>query len=577
MENKRNMSFDVRAVELHSSYAWDYNWIMMTMDFMVKAEMNTLILHRNDFVDLIIYPGRYFGYDGEASDTIFETYSQIFRKLYKYTPTRRSGPYQRRAFLKRVLAEAKRRSIDVYIQNKELFFPDIILEFYPELVQNGHICASHPFWQEFLQIKYRDFFREFPEISGIITAPATGESRVSIKSNRCQCSRCQSTKKEEWFDHILRAMYQPIHAAGKKLVVRDFVFDPEAHKEIAGVMAQLPEDVIISLKNTPHDYYPTFPNNSRIGQVGQHPQWVEFDAMGQYFGWGIAIADLTEDYRQRMEYAKAHGVEGIIIRTDWESLDGHTAFGTPNRINLYAGSMLAADLTIPDEQIYMHFLETEGWFPENRKGNERKEAMMWFRRIMGKTWEAVSHMLFIQGCVISDSSLMPVSYEHGFWLAEEKNSIKDWDISKRDVLLPEKKQLEVNLAEKELAVKQIAALKQAGSNPPEGLCKVKTTWLQERLHLFELYGGVYKTAVNCLLLSQYLKETKEDRETGYYDEKQRQWQSEMKALQKWEKTLRTLGEETDYTPHTIYTLLDPDRVSCLFHKLLEKAEQGGGK
>ena len=63
-------------------------------------EMNTLILHRNDFIDLIVYPGKYFAYEGEETDTIFETYSQIFRKLYQYTPTRRFGPYQRRAFLK---------------------------------------------------------------------------------------------------------------------------------------------------------------------------------------------------------------------------------------------------------------------------------------------------------------------------------------------------------------------------------------------------------------------------------------------------------------------------------------------
>ena len=104
--SEREMSFKVRALELHSQYAWDYNWILQTMDFMKTMEMNTLILHRNDFIDLIVYPGKYFGYEGEETDTIFETYSQIFRKLYQYTPTRRSGPYQRRAFLKRVLEQA---------------------------------------------------------------------------------------------------------------------------------------------------------------------------------------------------------------------------------------------------------------------------------------------------------------------------------------------------------------------------------------------------------------------------------------------------------------------------------------
>ena len=106
----QNQSFEVRALELHSQYAWDYNWIINTMDFMKNLDFNTLVLHRNDFIDLIIYPGKYFGYEEKAGDTIFETYSHIFRKLYRYTPTRRSGPYQRRAFLKRVLEQAKRRT-----------------------------------------------------------------------------------------------------------------------------------------------------------------------------------------------------------------------------------------------------------------------------------------------------------------------------------------------------------------------------------------------------------------------------------------------------------------------------------
>ena len=34
----------------------------------------------------------------------------------------------------------------------------------------------------------------------------------------------------------------------------------------------------------------------------------------------------------------------MILRTDWESLDGHTAFDTPNRINLHAGAALLRDL-----------------------------------------------------------------------------------------------------------------------------------------------------------------------------------------------------------------------------------------
>lgn len=314
MEKKE---FSVRGIELHSLYAWDFKWIDSCLTFMQREGFNTLVLHRNVFVDLIVYPGKYYGCKKDSYDSIFERYKEIFRTLYKYTPTRRSGPYQRRAFLKRVLTIAQKRGISIYVENKELYFPEILLEFYPELVKNGKICATDSFWIAFLKEKYTEFFTEFPEVDGIIIAPATGESKVSITSNRCTCDRCKNTSRAEWFKNVLEAMYEPIHAAGKKLVVKDFVFNPEAHKAIASVMENLPSDVVISLKNTPHDYYPTFPENPRIGNVGDHEQWLEFDAMGQYFGWGIGIANLADDYRRRMKSALEKGVDGIILRTDW--------------------------------------------------------------------------------------------------------------------------------------------------------------------------------------------------------------------------------------------------------------------
>ena len=111
--------FSVRGLELHSLYAWDYEWIVKCLDFMQSEDLNALMLHRNDFIDLIVYPGTYFGCDDSPCESIFDRYRQIFRTLYKYTPTRRSGPYQRRAFLKRVLQQAAKRGISVYVERSE--------------------------------------------------------------------------------------------------------------------------------------------------------------------------------------------------------------------------------------------------------------------------------------------------------------------------------------------------------------------------------------------------------------------------------------------------------------------------
>ena len=556
--------FEVRGLELHSLYAWDYPWVVKALDFIEKHGMNTLVLHRNDFVDLIVYPGAYFGYkEQEGDSSIFDIYSQIFRKLYQYTPTRRSCPYQRRSFLRRVLEEAGRRGIQVYIENKELYFPDIILEFYPHLVHDGHVCATDPFWQEFLGVKYREFFREFPQVAGIITSPATGESRVSIKSNRCTCDRCKSAAREDWYRMVLTSMYEPIRQAGRKLIVRDFVFDSASQKEISAVMEELPPDVIISLKNTPHDYYPTFPANPRIGHVGDHEQWIEFDTMGQYFGWGVGIADLTEDYRRRLSDARQKGASGAVFRLDWESLDGHSSFFTPNKINVYAGAALTRDLDTPDQEIYRRFLLEEGWSEDT--GCISRQAK-WFGNIMKKTWEITAGTVFVNDCVFSDSSVLPISLEHAVWLSEEKNSLKDWDPQKQDCVSPRRSSLEPAIREKEEAFKKISALCEEAGEYPEGLSQDKVKWFQERLALNARYVDMYRCGTEAILLTRYVTETEEqDKEF---------WQSALEgarqallAVSRMKGEFTQLFRETDYEPHVIYTLLDPDRLDCLYRKL----------
>ena len=566
--------YDIRALEIHSYYAWDFDWIEKCMDFMEQEGLNALVLHRNDFIDLIIYPGKYFGCSEDKKyRNIFERYADCFRSLYKYTPTRRSSPYQRRAFLKRVIERAKCKGFKIFIENKELYFPDIILEFFPNLVKEGKICANDPFWLEFLNTKYTEFFEEFPEVDGIITSLATGESRVSIKSNRCTCQLCQSTSKEEWFRKVLKAMYEPIHKANKMLIVRDFVFDPISQHEIAKVMEEQPSDVGICLKNTPHDYYPTFPENSRIGNVGNHPQFIEFDAMGQYFGWGICIADIMEDYRWRLKSAKNKGACGFIVRTDWESLDGHTVFRTPNLINLYSIAELGINLNTPAQTIYDKFLSREGWYRNNITSDERNTALEYYSSIMSKTWDITKRTVFVDGCVFSDSSLMPISYDHAFWLSEEKNSLKDWDKTKQDVLSPLKVKLEYAIEEKNKALSLAVELEKEAR---KGCCYLeenKVNDLIDRLRIQIEYVTLFKMATEAILLARYIMETEEEHSGKFWDSVIDTFRNRMDDLQKEEKHLSEFWQRTNYHPHTIYTLLDPERIECLWNKLYEKTKE----
>jgi hypothetical protein len=551
--------FAVRALEIHSQAAWDYEWVARSLRFMRERGLNTLVLHRNDLVDLVVYPGKYFGAQRAHYASIFERYQDIFPELYRYTPTRRSGPYQRRAYLKRVLEMARRAGVDVYVENKELYFPDILLEFHPELVKDGKICASEPFWWEFIEVKYREFFEEFPEIAGIIVAPATGESRVSISSNRCTCARCRATTRQDWFRRLAMAMYEPIHAAGRRLVIRDFVFDAKTHEEIARAMEQLPADVVISLKNTPHDFYPTFPDNPRIGRIPGHAQWVEYDAMGQYFGWGIGVADLTQEYARRLAHAREQGVSGVIVRTDWESLDGHSAFQTLNFVNLYAFSALANDLQSDRTAIYQDWLRGQGWIAE---GGDARGAAEWIRSLLEPTWDVVRRTAYVNDCVFSDSSQLPVSIEHAFWLAEKKNSLKEWIAAKADALATGDANLRALLAEKDEALARVLPLRQQAQQGHPALTPPARQALCDSFEAFVRYVQAFRIVAQAILLAQRRLQHGFDPASAADREFDALLRERLDDLPRLAGELRDFAAATELN-HRVYTLLDPDRLLAL--------------
>ncbi len=548
-------AFRTRALELHSRYVWDFDRVKRALDFVAKQRMTALILHRNDIVDRIIWPAKFFGANGDERN-IFERYRTIHRSLYKYTPTRRSGPYHRREYLRRIIELARRQGTEVWFQNKELFFHDIFLELRPELTKNGRICPSEPFWNDFIETKYTELFQELPGLTGVVTAPGTGESRLSISANRCTCELCATMTPRRWYGGLLNAMHRPIAKAGARLVVRDFVFDKKAQDALASSFDELPADVAISLKSTPHDYYPSFPDNARIGQVGNRPQWVEFDCMGQYFGWGLAPAILTEQWRGRMERAKALGVEGLVFRTDWESLDGHSAFHTPNLINAYGGAALGRDLTASTRNAFASWLTGEGMLVE---GATPDEAAAWAEKLLGESWEIVRRALYTNDCVFNDSSTFPVGLDHAWWLAEEKNSLKDWDPSKADALRPDEANIRALLAEKDEAVARVQAVLPVLDNPPAGLAPAALEDLRWRMDVCHLYIRGFSGLGRALLLTRALVA----KPTGA-------WASEARGL--WDAALANLlvlADEFDAfaatTDHryTVYVVLSSERLRTL--------------
>ncbi len=183
-----------------------------------------------------------------------------------------------------LIRKAKASGVSVYFENKELWFKDFILTYKKDLFHDGVLCPSDPFWyEEFLPQKYRELFIALPDLAGIVVSIGTGEARLSISNTYgCTCDRCKNLDPVAWYKQMILGIYKPFHEAGKRLIIRDFIYTKAEQERFRKAFITLPDDIWLSLKNTPHDFYPTFPNNPLMGNVGNHPQITEYDVQGQF-------------------------------------------------------------------------------------------------------------------------------------------------------------------------------------------------------------------------------------------------------------------------------------------------------
>ncbi len=459
---------------------------------------------------------------------------------------------------------------------KELWYRNYLLATHPELIKNGAVCPNHPFWWEFLPAKLEALFEYIPELSGIMVSIGSKESRLSLRNTRCGCDVCRRTPPREWYSNVIRSLYEPIRRAGKRLVLRDFVWSPKDLDEMISAAESAPPDVVISLKNTPHDYYPHFPHNPRIGRVGDHPQWIEYDVWGQFFGWGVFPCVLLEDMKRRMEHALANGASGFIARTDWESVSEGNALDGLNKLNLYGAARMSYDLDTDPSEIYREWLRgpVSTAFSESDiarhpgiAGDAPHADVTELRSILDQTWPVIREGIYLGGCVFHEDCMFPVALDDAWWIMRENHSLADWDPTKASALDMTPENLGRLLAEKDRALARIRTLaervRQAGDRL--GLSPGFYADLQKTFEMYGVYIDAFNHCARACVLTQYFLSTKTAAT-------QREAQAAVSALAGFSGRLRAAVSRTSM-PHYAYMLVDPGRLEALVADL--KGKIGG--
>lgn len=186
------------------------------------------------------------------------------------------------------------------------------------------------FWA-WLKNDYREMMSRVPDCDGLaLTFIETG-----ARAER-QFSETLRTG-EEKIAAVVRAVSEVVCGEmGKKLYLRTFAYSRDEYATITACINMLPESdkIILMMKETPHDFFLTHPNNPLVGTINR-PTIVEFDACGEFHGQCIIAGMVPELIAARMkDYMKRPNVIGYTARTDRY---GDTQIvGTPAEINLYA-------------------------------------------------------------------------------------------------------------------------------------------------------------------------------------------------------------------------------------------------
>jgi len=496
-------SFQTRSIELHDSAAiWNPKKMQKLIDFMVRHDLNTLIFHENDIVDKLVYPALLYD-ENIKEKNIYGIFARIYQLIYNITPS----PFvfiDEKPILVELMRSIVRMAADagirVFLQTKELWFADLIFQ-KKELLKDYVVCPTDPFWWEkYLPAKYGELFAVLPELSGIVTSTGTRESRASLAHGKCACERCRNYDLKTWQKQVLMAIYQPIKEAGKQLVVRDFTYYADEQNGLRAGMLDLPEEIVISIKNTPQDFYPTFPNNALIGQVGNREQWIEYEVMGEYYGFGVMPCILIEDIRARMKYALERGAKGFTARVDWEALPHHSAFDTVNALNVYATAMLAKQPDLPAEEIYRAYLTEYEWFEEGLDEEQCNCCIRLLMEILEPTWSVMSKTPYIRDFLFSSNSKIPATIGHAEFLAKEHHGLQKWfpERAHDHDMTPENVRL--FLEEKDHAMREIEALYDLARKGIPGLKAEFNALLSAQFEMFRLYVEQFRAVGRVYVL-----------------------------------------------------------------------------
>lgn len=295
---------------------------------------------------------------------------------------------KRCAFVNRLTDAAHAAGVSEVVLWDHAFYS---LNYYPAEFRRGPggtIDLDNPKFWEWFKADYRAMLDRVPHADGLVlTFIETG-----ARAER-QFSKKLSTDQQKLAAVVDAVADVVIGERHLNLYARTFSYTHAEYANIIGAINLFTHpEIRLMMKETPHDFFLTHPNDRYAGTIAR-PTIMEFDVAGEFNGQGI-VAGTWPEYilRRWRDFAPRPHVIGYTARTDRYG-DTHLV-GRPEEINLLALRRAVEDRQLTAEQVYDEFLPA-------RYGAAAAPAL---KSAFGRAFEIATCTLYTLGSVSANHS-----------------------------------------------------------------------------------------------------------------------------------------------------------------------------
>lgn len=397
--NDSNWTYPFRAIETNEPMHWNGEWLDRVLAMMRERGFNVLATHQNNLLDELTH------LDEASAEGVGDL--------------RRKKVYSRVAWMRRLARRLGEQSAMLYLEVKEPSFADYVLSLFPETIdKGGNVNPIHPIWEEIVSRKVSQVISALPELGGLIVSLSSPESRISPEEYVKQVGD-KNFEFGLWLDRMIEAIRLPLSEAGMELIVRDFTYGRALHDTTISVLDRPREAMATSVKISPCDYFPDFPNNVAANRVRNVPVVVEFEAFGENTGWGVVPNCRVAELIQRMQFVEALGGKGFMVRINWEGVLGWSAVDGTSDVNIFALSKLAQrDPAAEALDIVVH------WLGERYGLETGSNVAVQLARLLLESFDVIKK-IYWYGNVFPRHSQVPLSWQQGWW-SMRQHALTDW-------------------------------------------------------------------------------------------------------------------------------------------------------